>query len=157
MRPPRFEEPTQTRTLGLIISISLILGILITGLFWLNVPTQMINPLFLFSLGAAGLSALFLLRTRSAPSRGLRLLAVLAAVSVVYLFPEMFRPGCGDTPRVDHFTSLVYLFHKNCEGKGNHHPPAAPLGCSPWLSPPAPERSASSSTRRGSCTAGACR
>lgn len=99
MRPPRFEEPTQTRTLGLIISISLILGILITALFWLDVPAQLIDPLSWFSLGAAGLSALLFLRSRTAYSRGLRLLAVLATVSLVYLFPEMFRPVCGDTPR----------------------------------------------------------
>ena len=99
MRPPNVEKTTRIKGINITISVGLLLGVLITALLWLQVPAQVVSSLFSLILAAAGLSVLFILRQPSSPKRWVRLLAVMAAVSLVYLFPEMFRPVCGDTPR----------------------------------------------------------
>ena len=100
MRPPDLDKATQIKILSPVISVGLLLGVFITTLLWLNVPAQVISSLFWVIMAAAGLNTLLILRQPSSRSRWLRLLAVVAAVSLVYLFPEMFRPVCGETPRV---------------------------------------------------------
>jgi predicted membrane channel-forming protein YqfA (hemolysin III family) len=99
MCSPNDAKSPQIQSLNPIIIISLILGSFITIIFWLDVSAQLIVLLFWLSLGAAGLSALLLLRSNSANPFWFRALVILAAVSLVYLFPELFRPICGSIPR----------------------------------------------------------
>jgi len=154
MRPPDFNKASQIKMLSPIVLIGLFLGVLITTLLWLEVPAQVISPLFLLILAAAGLSAFFILRQPSSRTRWLRLLAVTAAVSLVYLFPEMFSPVCGDTPRafaspstrcgrcVDFVCEWNYKKHKewcycnewDTSGCTDTNPPTiqAGLNCDQW-------------------------
>lgn len=155
MRPPNVEKSTQPKSVYITISVGLFLGALITALLWLQVSAQIVSSLFSLILAAAGLSAFFILRQPSSPNRWLRLLAVFAAVSLVYLFPEMFRPVCGDTPSafaspspgrcgrcVDFVCEWNYKKHKewcycnewDSSGCPQDNPPTiqAELNCSQW-------------------------
>ena len=100
MRPPTSTHQSKNHFRNLIITIGLFSGILITTLIWLKVPTQITTSLSWFSLGLIVLgSFLHLRRLAASRLRWITILAVLAAVSLVYLFPEMFRPVCGGMPR----------------------------------------------------------
>ena len=100
MRPPTSTHQSKSHFRNLIITIGLFSGILITTLIWLKVPSQITTSLSWFSLGLIGLgSFLHLRRLAASRLRWITILAVLAAVSLVYLFPEMFHPVCGGMPR----------------------------------------------------------
>ncbi|MGB7876762.1 MAG: Ig-like domain repeat protein, partial [Anaerolineales bacterium] len=100
MRPPTSQSQSKNHYLNRIIVIGLFSGILITTLIWLRVPNQITAPLSWFSLGLIGLGSFLYLRqpTISRP-RWVMVLAALAAVSLVFLFPELFGPACGGIPR----------------------------------------------------------
>ena len=99
MRPPTSIQQSKNRFRNLIIAIGLFSGILITTLIWLKVPNQITTSLSWFSLGLIGLGSFWHLRRPDTPRfRWITVLAVLAAVSLVYLFPEMFHPVCGGMP-----------------------------------------------------------
>jgi hypothetical protein len=88
------------KSLLTLVSIGLGLGLLITGLAW---------PWWSLSLVGASLllTGAWLNVQQRFPSAGPRqgipkpvlLLAVVAAMALVYLFPELFVPGCGGMPR----------------------------------------------------------
>ena len=100
MRPPTSTHQSKSHFRNLIITIGLFSGILITTLIWLKVPTQITTSLSWLSLCLIGLGSFLYLRRQAAPRlRWITILAVVAAVSLVYLFPEMFRPVCGGMPR----------------------------------------------------------
>jgi hypothetical protein len=100
MRPPAPKPSSQNRYPNLIVIIGLLSGILITTLIWLKLPNQFITPLFWLSPSLIGLGSFLYLRRLVEPRpRWITILAVIAAVSLVYLFPELFGPACGGMPR----------------------------------------------------------
>lgn len=100
MRPPTSTHRSKTYFLNPIIIIGLFAGILITTLIWLKVPNTIITPLSWLCLGLIGSGSFWYFR-QSTISRPpwIMVLAMLAAVSLVYLFPELFGPACGGMPR----------------------------------------------------------
>jgi hypothetical protein len=100
MRPPASTHQSKKRFRNLIIAIGLFSGILITTLIWLKVPSQITTSLSWVSLCLIGLGSFLYYHKPTAPRfRWVTVLAVLTAISLVYLFPEMFRPVCGGMPR----------------------------------------------------------
>ena len=90
-----------------IIILGLVCGLLLTALLWWQRPNQLSMPLTWFSIGLIGLgSFLYLRQTSSSHRRWLTILAMIAAISLLYLFPEMFGPACGGIPRA--FASPSY-------------------------------------------------
>ena len=155
MRPPTSIQQSKNRFRNLIIAIGLFSGILITTLIWLKVPNQITTSLSWFSLGLIGLGSFWHLRQPAAPRlRWITILAVLAAISLVYLFPEMFHPVCGGMPRafaspstrcgicLDHvcdWSNKTHSYHCYCDEWDNSgctptDPPSidAELNCSLW-------------------------
>jgi len=125
MRLPSSQPQSKNRYLNRIIVLGLFSGILITTLIWLRVPNQIITPLSWFSLGLIGLgSFLYLRKTATDHSRWIMVLAALAAVSLVYLFPELFGPACGGMPRA---------FALNCPSE------CRVKECTKWVAGPSPE------------------
>ncbi len=100
MRPPTLKLHSESRFPNQIVFIGLFSGMLITASIWFEAPTQIIAPLSWICLGLIGLGSFSYLRQPATPRpRWLTFLAVLAAVSLVYLFPELFGPVCGGMPR----------------------------------------------------------
>src|SRR3990172_2087742 len=100
MRPPAPTLSSKNRYPSTIIVIGLFSGILITALIWLKLPNQLITSLSLFSLSLIGLGGfLYFRKPISSRPRWIIILAAVAAVSLVYLFPELFGPTCGGMPR----------------------------------------------------------
>ncbi len=100
MRLPASQPQSKYQYLNRIIVLGLFAGILITTLIWLRVPNKFITPLSWFCLGLIGLGSFMYLRQPiTSRPRWIMVLAALAAVSLVYLFPEMFGPACGGMPR----------------------------------------------------------
>lgn len=125
MRPPASTRHSKDHFLNRIIIVGLSSGALITALIWLKVPNQITTPLTWFSLSLIGLGSFLQLRQPSAPyPRRIMMLATLAAVSLVYLFPELFGPACGGMPRA---------FALNCE------PECRVKECTKWVAGPSPE------------------
>jgi len=125
MRPLTLQLASKNGYLNLIILTGLLSGTLITTFIWLEVPNRIITPLSWFSLGLIGLGSFLYLRyTTISRSRWMMILAALAAVSLVYLFPELFGPACGGMPRA---------FALNCDPKCRIEI------CTKWVEGPSPE------------------
>jgi len=125
MRPLTLQLASKNGYLNLIILTGLLSGTLITTFIWLEVPNRIITPLSWFSLGLIGLGSFLYLRdTTTSRSRWMMILAALAAVSLVYLFPELFGPACGGMPRA---------FALNCDPKCRIEI------CTKWVEGPSPE------------------
>ena len=101
------QSQERTTPIVTLVSIGLGLGLLLTGLAWLFPSSAK------YLTGAPWLAALLLLGTvlilagsllveqehyPTVPRPALYL-AVMAATALVYLFPELFAPGCGNMPR----------------------------------------------------------
>src|SRR5574342_190316 len=100
MRPPAPTLSSKKRYPSPIIIIGLFSGILITALTWLKLPNQYLPPLSWLSLSLIGLgSFLYVRRPLASHLRWITVLAAVAAVSLVYLFPELLGPTCGGMPR----------------------------------------------------------
>jgi len=100
MRPPTPIHRTKNHFLNLIIFIGLLSGTLITALVWLKVPNQIITQLSWLCIGLIGLRSFWYFRqSKTTYSSSVIILAILAAVSLLYLFPELFGPARSGMPR----------------------------------------------------------
>lgn len=81
-----------------ILVVGMCLGAALTLLLWLGAPAWLYQALRW--IGWAGVTILGgRLVLRASRHRAVALLAVAAAVSVIYLFPQVLGPGCGGLPR----------------------------------------------------------
>ena len=122
---PALTPRTNKHSLNLIVLIGLISGFIITALIWLKVPDEIIAPLSWLCLGLIGSgSFLFFRQPTASHPRWVMILATIAAVSLVYLFPELFGPSCGGMPRA---------FALNCA------PECRIKECTKWVEGPSPQ------------------
>ena len=83
-----------------IVTNGLLVGIFVTMLLWLQVADPVVESLLLGGVGLICLSSIIWSRRDVFRPRWTILLAVFVAVTLAYLFPELFGPVCGQTPRV---------------------------------------------------------
>ena len=111
----------------------LAIGIFLTLLAWLA-------PGLDFQLGLlAGIFVIvgigfFLIQRVSILPRPILFLAVLAATALVYLFPELFSPGCDGMPRAfagpcPPKCQIAVCTNWDAPGENNCNPPPGALGC----------------------------
>ncbi|MDK1081479.1 MAG: hypothetical protein QGD88_08370, partial [Anaerolineae bacterium] len=126
MRPLVPKKQTRMHSLNRMIFIGLFAGVTITAMIWLRVPFRIITPIFWMSLVGVGLlNALIILRRRSSRRPWVPILAAIVAVTLVYLFPELFGPACGNIPRA--------FAKANCPNK------CLIKVCTKWVPGPSPQ------------------
>ena len=94
MRPLVPKKQTRMHSLNRMIFIGLIAGVTISALIWLQVPNQILSPIYWISLGAVGLLGLMILRRRGSQLRWLSVLAAVVAVCLA-VGANLFEPCAG--------------------------------------------------------------
>ena len=109
MHPTESTTKPKINFVNRIVSAGLLSGIFVTALIWLKTPSRLVSPIFGLCLGLIAIVFLRQLRRHAAHPQWISILAALAAVSLVFLFPELFRPVCGGMPHA--------FAQENCERK----------------------------------------
>jgi hypothetical protein len=94
-----FLRTTSVRNTLPIIIVALLAGSIVTALHWLGVPYEWEFVVFWGSTITIVAWGLALKRKHATLSKMTLILAIFAGVSLVYLFPELFSPGCDGMPR----------------------------------------------------------